>query len=141
VQVTAAGISRQPGRHIARYGAGDRPFRIINGSSHQTLHERVAWPDPKTLKIGDRIRILGVPENDVDQRATEIASGTEMAGWTADSIERIIAQTPVVQISEIDEYGCVWYETTIIGSDGTEESHSLIVYDDDTWEHVAEAGR
>lgn len=98
-------------------------------------------PNPKTLQIGDRIRILRVPENDLDQRANEIASDTEMAGWTADSIERIIAQTPVVQISRIDEYGCVWYETTIIGPDGTAEHHSLIVYDDDTWEHVAEAGR
>lgn len=64
-------------------------------------------PDPKTLQIGDSIRILRVPENDLHQRANEIASGTEMVGWTADSIERIIAQTPVVQISQIDEYGCV----------------------------------
>ena len=31
MQVTAAGISRLLGRHIARYGAGDRPFRIITG--------------------------------------------------------------------------------------------------------------
>jgi hypothetical protein len=97
-----------------------------------------ALPDPKTLQIGDLIRILRVPENDLHQRANEIASGTEMAGWTADSIERIIAQTPVVQISRIDEYGCVWYETTIIGPDGTEESHALIVYDDATWEPVAD---
>jgi hypothetical protein len=98
-------------------------------------------PDPKTLRIGDQIRILRVPENDLLQRANEIASGAEMAGWTADSIERIIAQTPVVQISQIDEYGCVWYETTIIGPDGTEESHSLIVYDDETWEPVVGEGR
>ena len=98
-------------------------------------------PDPKTLQIGDQIRILRVPENDLLQRANEIASGTEMAGWTADSIGRIIAQTPVVPISQIDEFGCVWYETTIFGPDGKEESHSLIVYEDDTWERIAEAGR
>lgn len=59
-----------------------------------------------------------------------------MAGWTADSIERIIAQTPVVQISQIDDDGCVWYETAILGPEGKEERHSLIVYDDDTWEFV-----
>jgi hypothetical protein len=97
--------------------------------------------DPNTLQIGDRIRILRVPGSDLHQRANEIASGTEMAGWTAGSIERIIAQTPIVQISQIDEYGCVWNETTIIRPDGTEESHSLIVFDDDTWEPVAEGGR
>jgi hypothetical protein len=77
-----------------------------------------------------------VPEADLRKREDEIAASIEMPGWTADSIERIIAQTPIVRISRIDEYGCVWYETTIIGPDGTEEMHSLIVYDDDTWELV-----
>lgn len=91
-------------------------------------------PAPKTLRIGDRIRILRVPPNDLQQREREIAEKTEMAGWTADSIERIIAQTPVVSISRIDEYGCAWYEASIIGPDGRKEKHSLIVYDDDTWE-------
>ena len=56
--------------------------------------------------------------------------------FEADSIERIIEQSPVVRISRIDEYGCVWYDTSIFGPDGTEEEHSLIVYDDDTWERV-----
>ena len=91
-------------------------------------------PNPITLRVGDRIRIMRVPASDLRQRENEIASGAEMAGWTADSIERVIAQTPIVQVSQIDEYGCVWYETTITGPDGTEEFHSLIVYDDDTWE-------
>jgi hypothetical protein len=90
-------------------------------------------PDPKTLRIGDRIRILCVPSNDLRQRERELAERTEMAGWTADSIERIIAQTSVVNISRIDGDGCVWYDASMIGPDGQEE-HSLIVYDDDTWE-------
>ena len=91
-------------------------------------------PDPKTLRIGDRIRILRVPQNDLQQRERELAEKTEIAGWTADSIERIITQTPVVSISRIDEDGCVWYDASIIGPDGQEEEHSLIVYDDDTWD-------
>lgn len=91
-------------------------------------------PDPKFLTVGDRIRILKVPEPDLLQREREIASGVESAGWTADSIERIIAQTPVVQISRIDEYGCVWCDTSIVGDDGMEEAHSLIVYNGDSWE-------
>ena len=94
-------------------------------------------PDPKTLQIGDRIRILRVPQSDLQLRGTEIATSIEMPGWTADSIQRIIKQTPVVRISLIED-GCVWYETTILGPDGTEEIHSLIIYDDDTWEVVAE---
>ena len=93
-------------------------------------------PNPNALRVGDSIRILRVPEGDLRQRESEIASGGKMAGWTADTIERIIAQTPIVQVSHIDEYGCVWYETTITGPDGIEEFHSLIVYEDDTWEPV-----
>ena len=98
-------------------------------------------PDPKTLKNGNRIRILRVPDCDLRQREEEIATGAEMAGLTADSIERIIAQTPVVTISRVDADGCVWYEATILGPNGTEEYHSLIVYHDDTWEKVEDAQR
>jgi hypothetical protein len=93
-------------------------------------------PDPRSLNIGDRIRILRVPKSDLQERERELAKKTEMAGWTADSIERIIEQSPVVRISRIDEYGCVWYDASIVGPDGTEEEHSLIVYDDDTWERL-----
>ena len=91
-------------------------------------------PDPKTLHVGDRIRILRVPDGDMRQRQQEIATGAKMAGWTADSIERIIAQTPIVRVSRVDEDGCVWYTATIIGDDGNEEYHELILYEDDTWE-------
>ncbi|TWU18559.1 hypothetical protein [Allorhodopirellula heiligendammensis] len=93
-------------------------------------------PDPKTLQVGDRIQILRVPENDLRQRERELAEKTDMAGWTADSIECIIEQSPVVRVSRIDEYGCVWYDAAVVGPDGVEEEHSLIVYDDDTWERL-----
>lgn len=33
-----------------------------------------------------------------------------MAGWTADTIERIISENPAVKIWQIDEYGYPWYE-------------------------------
>ena len=95
-------------------------------------------PNPKHLNVGDRIRILRVPDADLRQRENEIAAGSEMAGWTADSIERIICQTPIVRICQIDDYGCVLYETTVVGPDGADEEHNLIVYDDDTWEMVGE---
>ena len=80
--------------------------------------------------------LLGVREADLRQRKNEIASNAEMPGWTADSIERIIAQSPVVQVSRIDDDGCVWYDASILGPDGTEEEHTLLIYHDDTWEIV-----
>lgn len=101
---------------------------IKNPASHM--------PDPKTLKVGDRIQILSVPVNDLRRRERELAEKTEMAGWTADSIERIIEQSPIVSVTRVDEYGCVWYDATVVGPDGIEEEHSLIVYDDDTWERL-----
>lgn len=95
-------------------------------------------PHPKSLKVGSRIRILSVPACDLRLRESTIASGVESAECTADSIELIIAQTPIVQISHIDEDNSVWYETTIVGHDGIEETHWLMVYDDDSWELVVE---
>jgi hypothetical protein len=96
----------------------------------------LAVPDPKTLKPGDRIRILRVPESDLRQREREIASNAEMAGWTADTVERIIDQTPIVQIARVDDDGCVWYETQLMDPDGYTEYHTLILYEDDTWECI-----
>lgn len=93
-------------------------------------------PDTNRLRIGDRIRILRVPEADLRQREREIVEGTEMADWTADTIERIIESQPIVTISRIDEYGSVWYDVVLIMDDGETHEHSLIVYADDTGEHI-----
>lgn len=103
--------------------------------------DTIQLPDPRILAIGDRIRILRVPDCDLRQRESEIARGVETPGWTADTIERIIAQTPVVPICQIDDDGCVWYEATIIAPDGTEEHHTLIVYNDATWEKTDDVNR
>ncbi len=91
---------------------------------------------PTGLNVGDLIRILRVPDADLKQRESEIARDAEMAGWTADTIERIISENPVVRISQIDEYGYPWYEVSLIAVDGEAEEHSLMVYDDETWEKV-----
>jgi len=91
-------------------------------------------PDPASLKPGDQIQILRVPANDLRQREHEIANHTESAGWTANTIERIILQNPVVRIDRIDEFGSVWYDVELVDQNGNAEYHSLTVYDDDTWE-------
>ena len=44
-------------------------------------------PDRARLKIGDRVRLLRVPQGDLDQRERELRDGAEGAGWTADTIE------------------------------------------------------
>lgn len=90
-------------------------------------------PDRTTLKIGDRIRLLRVPQGDVDQRERELHEGLEDAGWTADTIERIIAQDPVVTISSIDEYGLPWFDYGLKSSNGEVEHHSLAIMEDESW--------
>ena len=92
---------------------------------------------PKNLHVGDRIRILSVPDADLKQREDEIARGAEMAGHTADTIDRIIAENPIVEIWQIDEFGYPWYEVSLISYDGEPDVHTLMVYDDGTWEMVA----
>ena len=59
-----------------------------------------------------------------------------MAGWTADTIERIIATRAVVTIDRIDEYGAPWFEVELSGGGGIEH-HSLMILDDDSWERCS----
>ena len=90
-------------------------------------------PDRTKLKIGDRIQLLQVPQGDVEQRERERREGAQEAGWTADTIERIIAQDPVVTISSIDEHGFPWFEVELTSANGEIEYHSLAVMEDESW--------
>ena len=90
-------------------------------------------PDHTQLKIGDRIRLLRVPQGDLEQRERELRNGAQDAGYTADTIERIIAQDPVVTISSIDEYGLPWFQYDLKSATGDIEHHSLAIMDDDSW--------
>jgi hypothetical protein len=93
-------------------------------------------PDRTRMKVGDRIRLLRVPPGDLEQRERELREGREYAGWTADTLERIIAQDPVVTIVEIDEWGYPWFRYDLRREDGTVEEHSVAVMEDDSWEWV-----
>ena len=92
-------------------------------------------PDPSKLKPGDRIRLLAVPELDLLQREREIRDGLDDAGWTADTLERILAQDPVVVISQIDEYGQPWFEYDLKDDSGEIEEHSIAIMEEASWEH------
>ena len=93
-------------------------------------------PDRTRLNVGDHIRLLCVPAGDLEQRERELRERVEDAGWTADTIQRIIAQDPVVAISSIDEYGYPWFEYHLRTADGTGEHHLLAIMDDASWERV-----
>jgi hypothetical protein len=90
-------------------------------------------PDRTLLKVGDRIRLLRVPKLDLEQREREVREGLEDAGWTADTIERMIAQDPVVTISSIDEHGLPWFEYELRRQNGEVEHHSMAIMDDESW--------
>lgn len=90
----------------------------------------------RTLKPGDRIRLVCVPESDLQQRKRELRDGAEMAGWTADTLERILNLDPVVTIDRVDEYGMPWFEYELVGDDGRTEYHSLGITEDESWQRL-----
>ncbi|GAB5552538.1 MAG: hypothetical protein Sapg2KO_21290 [Saprospiraceae bacterium] len=92
-------------------------------------------PKRSKLRVGDKIRLLSVPPEDLEQRKREIAEGIENPGWTANTIELIIAQDPIVVIDFIDEYDSPWYVSNIL-VEGKKESHIIAVLEDDSWEKV-----
>jgi hypothetical protein len=87
----------------------------------------------RQLRVGDRVRLLCVPESDLRQRERELRDGVETPGWTADTLERILAADPVVTITEVDEYGAPWFEYELAAADGTAEYHHISIRDDDSW--------
>ena len=104
-------------------------------SCSRTLYHRLV-PDRSTLRVGDRIRLLHVPEGDLKQRERELETEVDEPGWTADTIERILAQDPVVTISRIDEYGMPWFDYLLLVPHGPPEQHSLAIMEDDSWERA-----
>ena len=97
-------------------------------------------PDRTQLKVGDKIRILSVPQADLDQRVEERKYGLEDAGWTADTIERIIAECLVVEIEEvelIDDTRLAWFSVEFLtDSENSPDIHWIAVMEDDSCEHA-----
>lgn len=98
-------------------------------------------PDRTTLKIGDKIRLLRVPQSDLAQRERELRDGQEGAGLTADTLEHIIRTNPVVTIDDVDEYGYPWFTRRLKNADGRFELHTLAIMDDESWERVTRRKR
>jgi len=90
-------------------------------------------PDRTKLKIGDRIRLLCVPNLDLEQRERELRAGMADAGWTANTIEQILACDPVVTISSLED-DMPWFEYELPADPGEIAHHFIAVMDDDSWE-------
>ena len=58
-------------------------FKAMRGSN---LPLSGLCPNRTQLKIGDRIRLLRIPQGDLEQRERELRAGAEDAGWTAGGI-------------------------------------------------------
>jgi hypothetical protein len=95
------------------------------------------WRD---LRPGDRVRLLRVPEADLQQRERELRDGTYEPGWTAVTLERILQQDPVVTIDRVDEYGAPWFDYELVAADGEIEYHAIAIVEDESWQPV-ESGR
>jgi len=93
-------------------------------------------PDRSRLRVGDRIRIVGVPDGDGRQRGRELAAKFPYAGWTADTLERLVRSNQVVVIDVIDDFGQAWFDFKVPSADGSLEEHSIAVMDDESWELV-----
>jgi hypothetical protein len=93
--------------------------------------------DRSKLRVGDRIRLLAVPAADLAQRERERRDALADAGWTADTIERMLRQNPVVTVSFIDEYGHPWFEVELTGDNGDVEQHGIAIMDDESWERCS----
>jgi len=112
---------------------------LLPGDGRETIRTLRVWttamPDPTKLQVGDRIRLLRVPEQDLEQRERELGDDAEMPGYTADTIERIIAQDPVVTITRV-EHGLPWFEHELKTPGGETEHHHLAIIDDASWEYA-----
>ena len=96
-------------------------------------------PDPKTLKVGDKIRLLCVPEGDRLYRAEQMSLDKKYRTDTADVIEKIIAEDPIVAVAFFDESGTPWYSREMKDEEGRTVWQSLAIYNDETWEIVHES--
>ena len=91
----------------------------------------------RTLKPGERIRLLCVPESDLQQRDRELRVGVEEAGLTANTLERIMSLDPVVTIDRV-EYDMPKFDYEFVGEDGFNEYGTIGICDDESWERIDE---
>ena len=84
---------------------------------------------PSELRVGDRIRIVGIP-------------GAGIPGYyihrdTVRVYKKLVARGRAVRIYDIDDYGTPWFACRFLSKAGKREQHLLAVLDtDDNWVRV-----
>ena len=82
-------------------------------------------PDPKSLRIGDRIRVLSVPKRDLQ----DLEAGQTHLRDTVEVLTWMVGKE--YEISMIDEYGHPWVEIHDFPSENAE--HSMAILDTESW--------
>ncbi len=76
------------------------------------------------LRVGDRIRITGVPGEGIP--------GYGIQPETVRVYKKLLARNRPVRIYEINEYGQPWFQCKFKRRNGIWEEHTLAIFDDDT---------
>ncbi len=83
-------------------------------------------PDPKLLKVGDRVRFVAIP--------TEWSQpGYTLPPCDRSFLKKMIRRTWPPARSEIDEYGQPWISARIREKDGKLPFHSWAIFESTGW--------
>ena len=84
-------------------------------------------PDPSTLRVGDRIRIVGVPKGDLEQLATDPSHL-----WTVRVLEWMVGREFVIEW--VDEYHPWVHVVGYPDPEGPGHEHTMAIMDSKSWE-------
>ena len=86
-------------------------------------------PDPKTLSIGDVIRITSVPKSDI----LAYNSGSAYLKETIEVLTWMVGKN--FEIYQIDEFGKPWVH--VLGYPEQDDSeHTMAIFDSESWERA-----
>jgi len=85
-------------------------------------------PDPRDLKVGDRVRFVSEPEEWADPKCTVPSEDVAL-------MKAMIARSWPSRICRIDENGVPWIEARMGGKGGI-EYHSWCIHEKTGWRQV-----
>ncbi len=86
------------------------------------------------LKVWDRILLTKIPKSDIKDYEKNHPNLDMDDFSTADILDKIIKNNPVVMIDNIDEYWIPWFNANI-KTNWEIQYHTLAIIDDDSWEY------
>ncbi len=89
-------------------------------------------PDPKTLKVGDKIRFVSIPDEWSDPNVFVHKDDVKF-------MKAIISRGLPSRIYDVDEYGTPWVEMRLQGPDGLEQ-HTWSIMEKTGWKKVVRRG-